>query len=138
VKLVITCLLCLILVTALAFAIGYQPTSRAWGADGIRSMTAVGAICLGAAVVGFLPTAFIAATRPTYIGQAALGATVLRLLVTITAGGIYQTVSKPHLPSFLLWAVVFYCLLLAVETGFGVVLIRRSYPAQNHVRGVSA
>lgn len=137
-RLVAACILCLLASTATAYLIGYGPTMSRWGAEGIHSMNAVGTICLGAAILAFLPLVVVAIHRPLCIGQAALAGTVLRLLLTMVAGGIYQTVANPHMPSFLFWAVVFYCLLLAVETGFGLLLVKKYYrPPVDH-RGASA
>ena len=126
-KIFIYCGASLILAVLAASAIGDVPTRNRWGEDGLDSMTAVAVICLCTAVVAMAPMAVIAPRRPDYIGQAALAATVLRLLLTMAACVGYQVTADPHLPSFLFWATVFYLLLLAIETGFGVVAVRRFY-----------
>jgi len=135
VKTVAACILCLITATLAASAIGYRPTMARWGQDGLRSLAATGTICLGAALVAIVPLAVVSIRKPSYIGQAALAATTLRLLLTMIAGGIYQTTAKPDLSSFLFWAVVFYLLLLTVETCFGVLLVRRYYRPPVQTRG---
>lgn len=111
----------------LAGAIGYGPTQSRWGEAGVRSMTAIGVICAIAAFIGALPMAVVARRWPVHIGQAALAGTGIRLLVTAGLGLSYQTLAKPHLASFLFWAVVFYMLLLAIETIFAVSFVRRYY-----------
>lgn len=137
-KTVILCILTLLVLTAAAFGIGYGPTSAKWGADGIRSMTAIAVICLGAAVIAFAPLAVVSRYKPSYFGQAALASSVLRLFLTLGAGGIYQYFSKPHMPSFLFWALVFYGLMLVVETTFAVVLVSRHYRPTMTRQGASA
>lgn len=137
-KLVAACILCLLAATAGAYLIGYGPTMSRWGEEGIRSMNAVGTICLAAAIVAFMPLVVVLIHRPAYIGQVALAGTVLRLLLTMAAGGIYQTMAKPQMESFLLWAVIFYCLLLTVETGFGVLLVKKYYRSSADYRGTPA
>ncbi|HKQ49230.1 MAG TPA: hypothetical protein VJZ71_14255 [Phycisphaerae bacterium] len=111
----------------LAGAIGYGPTQSRWGDAGVRSMTAIGVICVIAALIGALPMAVVARRWPVHIGQAALAGTGIRLLVTAGLGLAYQTMAKPHLTSFLFWAVVFYMLLLVIETTFAVIGVRRFY-----------
>ena len=50
----------------------------------------------------------------------------------------YQTFYEPHMQSFLLWAVVFYIVLLIVETLFGALAIRRFCASPARSDGVSA
>lgn len=121
------CLVCLSAAVVAAAAVGRGPTESRWGADGVRSMYAIGAICLAAAVLGAAPLMLVARRWPAYMGQAVLGGTALRLLLTMAAAGAYQVAARPHLPSFLFWAVVFYLLLLVIETAFGVAAVRRHY-----------
>lgn len=137
-RLVAACILCLLASTAIAYLIGYGPTMSRWGVDGVHSMNVVGTICLSAAILAFLPLVFVSMHRPAYIGQAALAGTVLRLLLTMAAGAAYQTIAHPHMQSFLFWAVVYYCLLLAVETGFGILLVRKYYTPSSDHRGTPA
>lgn len=127
VRIITACIIVLFAVTVGAALAGHGYTASRWGDDGIRSMYAVGAICLGAAVAAFLPVALVASRWPGQIGNAAIAATAIRLLLTMSAAGIYQVIYKPHLTSFLFWAVIYYCLLLAVETGFNLLLVRRHY-----------
>lgn len=118
-----------------AGAIGFQPTRSHWGADGVRGMVAIGLICLGAAVVGAAPIGIVAPRWPSYIGQAALAGTTIRLMLTAGAGYAYQQLASPHLGSYLLWAGVFYLLLLAVETCFSVMAVRWFYPVPGKAAG---
>jgi hypothetical protein len=127
VKLFLATVISLFGAVVLAGLIGYGPTQSRWGEAGVRSMTAIGVICAIAAFISALPMAIVARRWPMHIGQAALAGTGIRLLVTAGLGLSYQTMAKPHLTSFLLWAVVFYMLLLAIETIFAVICVRRYY-----------
>lgn len=126
-KLFLATIFSLLGAVVLAGAIGYGPTQSRWGETGLRSMTAIGAICSIAALIGALPMAIVARRWPMHIGQAALAGTGIRLVVTAALGLSYQTLAKPHLTSFLVWAMVFYLLLLAIETTIAVICVRRYY-----------
>lgn len=126
-RIVASCIIALLLVTSAISAIGHGPTFARWGAEGVQTMNAVGAICLVSALVALIPLALVSIRWPHFIGQAALGCTVLRLMLTMAAGAVYQSIAKPQMGSFVFWAVVFYCLLLVVETAFGVFLVNRYY-----------
>lgn len=131
-KTVFLCILSLFAVVGAAGAIGYRPTLARWGNEGVRSMMAIGVICLASALIGLMPLAMASMLKPSLIGQAALSGTLIRLV--LTGGGLfgYQTMAHPQLGAFLFWAVVFYMLLLAVETGFGVYLTKRFYPTDSN------
>jgi hypothetical protein len=135
VRLFLSTILSLIGVVALAAAIGYGPTRDHWGEPGVSSMKAIAIICCVAAVIGAIPLCFVARRWPLYIGQAALAGTTLRLLVTGIIGLTYQTMAKPHLASFLAWATIFYMLLLAVETSFAIVIVRKYYVSSGPAPG---
>ncbi len=137
-KISIACLISLCVVTAMLVLVGRAPTEARWGVEGVASLRAVAIICLGSAFVGLLPIAVVAMKWPSYVGQAALGGTVIRLMLTMAVGAAYQTLAQPHLPSFLFWAVVIYCVLLAIETAFSVYLTRRFFPTVTTRREVPA
>ena len=136
-RLSLLCLGCLIVVVGITTAVGYGPTEARWGVEGLRSMKAIATICLIAAAVGFIPMAVAAIWKPDFVGQAALAGTAIRLLVTLGLAGAYETLASPHLASFLFWAVLYYCMFLAVETVFGVLLVRRHYPGGQGMKGAS-
>jgi hypothetical protein len=126
-KIVLLCIVSLFVVVGGAGAIGYRPTLARWGSEGVRSMMAIAVICMAAALIGIMPLAWASMFKPAYIGQTALVGTVIRLLLTTAGVFGYQTFMHPQPGAFLFWAVVFYLLLLAVETGFSVYLTRRAY-----------
>jgi hypothetical protein len=123
-KLVVVNVLALVGVVALAVGIGYAPTLARWGAAGIASMWAAAVICLAAAGAAAVSLTLVALRWRSYVGQAALGGTVIRLLVTGLLAVGYQLWTPVHLRSFLLWLLVLYLLLLVVETVIGVVMVR--------------
>ena len=128
-KLVAVNLVALVGVVAIAVGIGHSPTLGRWGPAGIPSMWAAAVICLAAAVVAALTAAVVALRWPTYVGQAALAGTVIRLLLTGLLAVGYQLSTDVHLQSFLAWLLILYLLLLAVETVVAVVMVRAHWQA---------
>jgi len=128
-KILIYCHIALVLAVAIAASIGYAPTLHRWGADGIASMFAAAAICLGVALLPAMLMTIIAAQRPVHIGQAAFAGTGIRLLLTMPLLIAYQVLARPHMGSFMFWATAFYLLLLAIETPFAVLAVRRFHCA---------
>jgi len=128
-KLSIACVASLVVAVLAAASIGYAPTQARWGDDGVQSMKVIAGICLGTAILAFIPVILVASRWPEQIGSAALAGTGLRLLLTMGAMVAYQILADPQLPSFLFWAVVFYLLVLAIDTVFGVIAIQRFYRA---------
>lgn len=103
-------------VIAGAVALGYQPTLARWGDAGIAEIWPAAIICGGAALISAIPILICAFFAPKYVLLAGIGGTTVRLLLTMIAGVTYQVVSSPQLTAFLTWLVVFYLLLLVVET----------------------
>ena len=128
-KILIYCNIALVLAVAIAASIGYIPTLDRWGAEGVESMFAAVAICLGVALLPAMLMMVIAARRPDHIGQAAFAGTGIRLLLAMPLLIAYQVIAQPHMESFLFWATVLYLLLLAIETPFAVVAVQRFYCA---------
>ena len=85
-KISIVCLIALCVATAILVLVGQSPTEARWGAEGVASLRAVAVICLASAFAGLLPIALVAAKWPSYLGQAALGGTAIRLLLTMAIG----------------------------------------------------
>ncbi|HPF38047.1 MAG TPA: hypothetical protein P5081_06630 [Phycisphaerae bacterium] len=121
------CALCLLAAIAAIVAVGITPSVDRWGDEGRTSLFAIAFLCGGASLAALIPLAIVAVKFPDYIGQAAFGGTVIRLLLTMTALVAYQILYQPHMASFLFWAPVFYIVLLAIETTFGVLAVKRYY-----------
>lgn len=117
--------LCLIGIVLIVAAIAVGPTHDKWGEEGVRSLKAAAVICLSAALLGVLLISIVAAYRPARVGQAVASGTTLHMILTGVIGYAYHVVAKPHLSSFLVWAGVFYLILLIVETGVGAFAVRR-------------
>lgn len=128
-KLVFAYLGLLVVTAAIVAALGYRPTRDAWGESGIHSLWAANGICLAGALVAAVPVAWLASRKSPHTPQACLAGTVIRLLVS---GGLamgYQARANVHLRSFLIWLLGAYLALLAVETVFNVIVIRRYWPS---------
>lgn len=121
-----------------AVVIGYRPTQRRWGAEGIESMFVVAGICLAVALVPAAIMGFVAARWPQHLGQAAFAGTGIRLLLTLSGLLIYQVLAQPQLGAFLCWATILYLLLLATETTIAVLAVRRYHPAAPVNKGGTA
>ena len=128
-KLVAVNLVALVGVVAIAVGIGYGPTSGRWGPAGLASMWAAVVICLGAAVAGALPVALVGLWWRSYVGHAAIGGMVIRLLLTGSLALGCQHWGDVHLRSCLAGMVVLYLFLLVVETVIGVVIVRTRWQA---------
>ena len=100
----------------------------------MRSMWAASAICGVAGLVAILPLPFVAAFSPVNVGHAIFAGTAIRLLVTMPLMLAFQMMTEVHLPSFLLWMLALYLLLLAAETTVGVMVVRRAYPTKREAR----
>lgn len=119
----------LVTATALAVGVGFQPTQQRWGAAGLASLWAAAAICLSAATIAGVLLAVVAVRYPSYLPQAALGGSAVRLFVTGALALVYQMRSDVQLTSFLMWLVILYLLLLTVEVILNVALTRPRRPA---------
>ena len=126
-KLTLTCVILLILTVAATVAIGYRPTEARWGTEGVTNLFVVAAICLMSALVALIPLVLVSLWHPDQIGAAGLAATVIRLFLTMGALVAYQIIKDPQMASFIFWSPIFYLLLLAIETTFGVLFVRRYY-----------
>jgi len=130
-------MICVLLAVALAATLGRAPTAARWGQAGVDCMYAAGIICGLASVLAMGPMMFAALWFRSYVGEAALAATVLRLLLTTAMCLGYQIWSKPDLKPFLLWALIFYGLMLVIDTVFSVLIVRHLF-GQKRVEVVSA
>jgi len=124
-KIIVYCGVALILAAVAAAAVGYLPTRQRWGAEGVESLFAVTCICLAVALLPAGIMALFAVKWPAHIGQAAFAGTAIRLMLTMFFLVVYQVLMRPHLASFLFWATTLYLLLLAIETPFAVLVVRR-------------
>jgi len=110
---------------ALAFAAGYLPT-RAW-VDGLarRAMLAGCAIGLLASWLGAVPVALAAAREPKGGQQVVFGAMALRLAVVILLALPAALSGWFARGPLLVWVAISYTVLLAVDTRYALVALKK-------------
>ncbi len=91
------------------------------------AMIAAAAICLSAGLIAMIPPAVVAARWTDYIIQAGMAAMVVRLFLTLGLGLLYLKWYAPPMSTFLTAMVICYLLLLAVETGVTISLVKRHW-----------
>ncbi|MFC1781964.1 hypothetical protein ACFL02_00070 [Planctomycetota bacterium] len=99
--------------------------------QGITALITAAAVCFGATCVSLLPLVIAVKRRADWLGQACLGGTVIRLLLTMFAGTVVYFALKPPMMTFALCVMAFYLALLAWETKVAVSYIRVFYPTSS-------
>lgn len=119
IRLVLISLLAAVVVSTVALVVGPR-ISAGWGWELVGLC---GGLNLAASWLAFVPVACVQRRRPDYLPQAVLGATVIRLLVVAfgTLGAMLAG-RWPMMPLSILM-VVFYLVLLVVETTLSVRLL---------------
>lgn len=103
------------------------PSVHWGGRENLQALIAAGVVTLIAGIVSLIPITMAVEQKADWLVQAWLGATVIRLLLTISLGlGWYLTV-KPPLPAFALWTILFYLVLLAWETKTAMGFVKSMY-----------
>jgi hypothetical protein len=116
----------ILLVTVLG-VLSAWPSLHWGGRENLQALVAAGVITLIAGIVSLIPITIAVGQKADWLGQAVLGATVIRLLVTLTAGMVWYLSVKPPLTAFVLWAMLFYLVLLAWETKTAMGYIKTIY-----------
>ena len=112
-------------VIVLIVAVGRGPVIRAWGPAGLASLHAAAVICLVGALLAAIPLGLAATYWPAYAPHVAFAGTAVRLLSSAGLALAYQTYAQPALSAFLACLAGIYLLLLFVETGLIVYIVRR-------------
>ena len=123
-------------VVLLIGAIGWALAAR-WSAEWTGSVLVFGAgLNLAACWMSFVPIVLVQRTHREYIPQAALGATVIRLLTV--AAGTLAALSFGWWPMWPLsiWIVLFYLVLLIVETAVIVRLVAKTFSKTDSIVAV--
>jgi hypothetical protein len=107
------------------------PSYHWGGSENLQAMLAAGVVTLIASVVSLIPITIAAEQKADWLGQACLGATVIRLMVTLAAGMGWYLAVKPSLMAFALWTMLFYLVLLAWETKTAMGYIKIVYERKN-------
>lgn len=108
-------LLSLLVVVVVAGA-GWWITASRWPAWAGGVVYFAAGMNLAACWLSFLPVVVVRRRRPSYVPQAALGATVIRVLAV--ASGTFAAIRCGWWPCWpvAVWVVIFYVSLLVVET----------------------
>jgi len=119
-------LVALVGLTLLLGAIGYLPTLSKAGETALPAMwLALGVSCIGSAI-GAVPIATARAGSGGMEGLKLFTASmVLRLLIVAALAGAVIWLVGPERKPFLLWLAISYLVLLAADTGFAQVVLRR-------------
>ena len=112
-------------VVALTVVLGRGPVAGAWGSAGLTSLHAAAVICLLGAVLATVPLGLAATYWRPYAPHAAFAGTAVRLLSTAGLALVYLAYAEPAQSAFLVCLVAIYLLLLLVETGLIVYIVRR-------------
>ncbi len=91
------------------------------------AIVAAATICVVIGFFAMIPPALVAPRWPDYMVQAGMGAMVIRLILTLAVGAIYLEMYAPPEQTFMTAMVVCYLLLLAVETGVTMRLVKHHW-----------
>lgn len=103
------------------------PSYHWGGSENLQAMIAAAVLTLIAGIVSLIPITLAVGQKADWLGQACLGATVIRLLLTLTIGVGWYAAVKPPLMAFSLWTMLFYLLLLAWETKTAMGYVKTIY-----------
>ena len=96
--------------------IGYFPTLRVTGSDGVTAMFVGVAVSVLATALGSLPVAFALVGPPDKVPLAILGATCVRFLVVLVLVAPLAYFDVVLRVPFVLWVAISYLVLLLVDT----------------------
>ena len=118
----------LLLVAAVGL-LSWWPSVHWGGSENVQALIAAGVVTLIASIVSLIPITIAVDQKADWLGQACLGATVIRLMVTLAAGMGWYLAVKPPLIAFALWTMLFYLVLLVWETRIAMKFIKDIYGA---------
>ena len=97
------------------------------GSENLQALIAAGVLTLIASIVSLIPITMAVEKKADWLGQACLGATVIRLLLTMSLGIGWYLAVKPPMLAFALWTMLFYLALLAWETKTAMGFVKTVY-----------
>ena len=103
------------------------PSLHWGGSENLQALIAAGVVTLIASIISMIPMTIAVEKKADWLGQACLGATVTRLLLTMSLGCGWYVAVKPPMMAFALWTMLFYLVLLAWETKTAMGYIKRVY-----------
>lgn len=99
------------------------------------AVIAAASICLAVGVVAMVPPAVVAPRYPDYLMQAAMGAMIIRLFLTLAVGALYLRMYSPPRAVYMNAMVVCYLTLLASETVITLRMVKEHWrPPQTESR----
>ena len=116
-----------ILLVAVVGLLSAWPSLHWGGSENIQALIAAGVVTLIASIVSMIPITIAVEQKADWLGQACLGATVIRLLLTMLLGCGWYLAFKPPMMAFALWTMLFYLVLLAWETKTAMGYVKRVY-----------
>lgn len=111
--------------TLVLVAAGYLPTRAAGGPQALAAMALACAVSLVGSALGGLPIALAGDGGGLEGLKRFVASMVLRLLVVAVLAGLVIWLLGPVRKPFLLWLALSYLVLLAADTGFAWVVLRR-------------
>lgn len=116
-----------IVLVAVVSLLAAWPSIHWGGRENVLSLLAAGVLVLIACIVSLIPIAIAVQRKADWLGQACLGATVIRLLLTMSLGSGWYLAAKPPMIAFLVWMTLFYLVLLAWETIIAMRFVKKVY-----------
>jgi len=116
----------LLLVAAVGL-LSWWPSVHWGGSENVQALIAAGVVTLIASIVSLIPITIAVEKKADWLGQACLGATVIRLLLTMALGCGWYVAVKPPMMAFALWTMLFYLVLLAWETKTAMGFVKTVY-----------
>lgn len=119
-------------IAVLLSAVGWFPTQRVVGPDGIEAMAAGILVSLFASVVGAVP-ATMSRGRPASAAQSIMGACMALRLALVAGGGLAVALAGWFERNpLLIWLAISYAVLLVVDTRFLVATFGSRQSANNN------
>ena len=107
------------------------PSLHWGGRENLQALVAAGVLTLIASIVSLIPITMAVEKKADWLGQACLGATVIRLLLTMALGCGWYVAARPPLTAYLIWTMLFYLVLLAWETKTAMGFVKTVYGEMN-------
>ncbi len=101
------------------FVLGYLPTVRSAGEDGVSAMFAGGGVSLAASVAGTVPFLLSQARTPAEAIPAVMGSIALRLAVVVVLATAVVLTGTFAIRPLLVWVAISHAGLLVADTHYG-------------------
>ena len=109
----------------LAMAAGFVPTRSLGGHDAVTAMAIAGGMSVLATILGSIPVIWASLRSPEKVPTAALGATLLRVVLLGAMAAPVAAYGGLPLRPLLLWVAISYLVALGAESVVVILLVRR-------------